>query len=384
MPSPSNSDPSRRQFLKATGSNVLLASMAAGGVPLAPPDKQPPNLKVPSVNEPKKLGYAIVGLGQLALGQILPAFATCEHSRPTALVSGHPDKAKAVAAHYHIDSKNIYNYDNYDEIKNNQDVDVIYIVLPNSMHAEYTIRGFHAGKHVLCEKPMAVTPDECRRMIDAGKQAGKKLMIAYRLHFEPYNQSMIEMSRKQAYGPIRIFTANNDQNTRAPNIRLSKSLGGGPLGDVGVYCLNASRYILGEEPAEVTAMKIQPNDDPRFAEVPATVTWQLRFPSGAMAINSCSFDSSRSERYRVTCTEGWYELEPAFGYGGQRLHIGQGRQRQEILLPYINHFTAEMDHLSQQIMNNKESWTPGEEGLRDIEIMAKIEEAAETGKVVKI
>jgi predicted dehydrogenase len=381
------SNPSRRRFvLDAAGGVIAAAAMnavARAAVPLAPPDRQPANLRVPGPPG-KKAGYAIVGLGSLALNQILPAFYESQRCAPTALVSGHRDKAEKVAAHYGIDPKNIYNYDNYDSIKDNQSVDAIYIVLPNSMHAEYTIRGLKAGKHVLCEKPMADSVEECQQMIDAGKQANRKLMVAYRLHFEPYNQTMIEMSRKQAYGPVRVITAENLQNTRAPNIRLSKALGGGPLGDVGVYCINAARYITGDDPVEVSAMSWTDPNDERFREVPTTVTALLRFNSGVLAQFTCGFGQASSKRYRVTCTDGYYELESAFGYSGQKLLIRKGNDEDHLTLPAVNHFARQMDHFAECIEKDTQAWTPGEEGLADQRVMAAIERAVAEGRVVRV
>ena len=337
-----------------------LTSVAFGGQPLAPPDKQPPDLSIPTPPHPR-VGFAVVGLGELALEEILPAFAGCEFAAPVALVSGHADKAQKVAAHYGINPKFIYSYDNYDSLKDNPDVQVIYIVLPNSMHAEFTIRGFAAGKHVLCEKPMAVSVDQCQQMIDAGKKADRKLMIAYRLRHEPYNKLMIQMCRNKELGPVRVISAENLQNTKAPNIRLSKATGGGPLGDVGVYCINAARYITGEEPVEVSGQSwTDPNDD-RFREVPSSVLFTLKFPSGALAHCAGGFDSARSDRYRVTCANGYLDLDPAFGYVGQRMKVVKKDQADaaksigvketptvecQIILPHENHFSKEMDHFA--------------------------------------
>ena len=279
-----NSSESRRDFIR--GSAMMAAGAVLGGrvargdePPLAPPDKQPPLVKVP---EPpaKTIGYAIVGLGQLALEEVMPGFAEAKISRPVALVSGHPEKAKKVAATYHIDPKNIYSYETFEKLADNPAVDVIYIILPNSMHAEFTIRGLKAGKHVLCEKPMATSAAECMQMIEASKAAQKKLMIAYRLRHEPFNMTAIDICRKGDIGKLKTITASNCQDTPAPNIRLSKALGGGPLQDVGVYCINAFRYLSGEEPIEVSAFACQPKDVARFREVPESVTFSLRFPSG--------------------------------------------------------------------------------------------------------
>jgi predicted dehydrogenase len=355
---------------------------------LAPPDKQPPNLKV---LEPvkRKVGWAIVGLGELALEEIMPAFRAAKLSEPVALVSDHPEKARKVAEVYGVDPQSIYDYQNYDRLQENNRVEVIYIVLPNSMHAEYTIRGFKAGKHVLCEKPMAVTVNEGEQMIAAARQADKKLMIGYRLHYEPFNQKVMELCRQQAIGTLKTFSASNCQDVKAPNIRLSKPLGGGPVGDVGIYCINAARYVTGEEPVEVTAFAHQPADDPRFREVPESVIFTLRYPSGVLAHCECGFGSARSERYRAVGAKGFIELDPAFSYQGQRLFVKQGSadssddQKNELRLKPVNHFAAEMDHFSECVLTGKTPRTPGELGVADLRIIAAIHEAMSTNKATR-
>jgi predicted dehydrogenase len=373
--------PTRRSFLAAAG--FTAAGVNAADPPLAPPDGQPPNLVLPDVIE-RKARWAIVGLGELALGEILPAFGRARLSKPTALVSGHPDKARRVAAAYGIDPKHIYSYDTFDRLKDDAEVDVVYIVLPNSMHAEYTVRGLRAGKHVLCEKPMATTVDECRQMIAASREAGKKLMIAYRLHYEPFNQTVMRLCREKAVGDLRTFEASNCQVTQAPNIRLSKATGGGPVGDVGIYCLNAARYCTGEEPVAVTAMAHQPKDVPRFREVPASVSFQLRFPSGVLAHCDCSFDAAESRRLRVHGTKGFIDLDPAFSYRGLRLTVGRQSGREQVRLDEIDQFAAEMDHFSGCVLADRAPRTPGEEGLADVRVIAAIDEAARTGRTVEL
>lgn len=380
------STPSRRGFMETAGAIGLgaLAAKASGEqTPLAPPDKQPANLPIPSPPA-KTIGWAIVGLGQLALGEIMPAFDECTLSRSTALVSGHRDKAEKVAAAYGIDSKHIYNYDDYDRLKDDDVVDAIYIVLPNSMHAEYAIRGLKAGKHVLCEKPMSVTVAEAEQMIAAAAEAERKLMIAYRLRYEPFNKKAIELCRNGDLGKLQTISASNCQVVQAPNIRLSRELGGGPLGDVGVYCLNAARYLTGEEPVEVTAMSFQPKDDPKFREVPASVVWTMRFPSGVIANCDCSFNAGESRRYRVQGTDGYLQLDPAYSYEGLQLTTMKRKQESEHHLSPVNHFAAEIDHFSECILHEKTPLTPGEEGLADMRVMAAIEEAAATGKMAKV
>src|SRR5438067_10279836 len=269
-------DLTRRNFMKKTGQGLL----AAGAFEslLKPASSQ---LTVP---EPpgKKLGWAIVGLGSLSINQILPACAKCEKSKVVAFVSGHPDKANKLALRYGVSPKNIYNYQNYDTIKDNPDVDIIYIVLPNRMHGEYTIRGHQAGKHVLSEKPMASTPAECQQMIDAARKANRKLMVAYRCRYEPYNQEAIRIARQQELGPIQVILADHGFNIGDPNQwRLNKKLaGGGSLMDIGIYSLQAARYLSGEEPTEINAMMYSTQGDVRFKEVEETINFQLRFPSG--------------------------------------------------------------------------------------------------------
>ncbi len=355
-------------------------------VPLAPPDRQPPKLKLPELVG-RKAGWAIVGLGQLALEEVMPAFGQCRLSRPTALVSGHPDKALRVAEAYGIEAANIYDYSSYDRLADNPAVDIVYIILPNSMHAEYTIRALKAGKHVLCEKPMAVSVAEAEQMIAAAREAQRKLMIAYRLQYEPLNMKVIQLCAERAYGPIKTFSSSNCQTVGAPNIRLSAKLGGGPLGDVGIYAINAARYCTGEEPVEVTAIAHQPDDNPRFREVPESVAFTLRFPSGVLAHCDCSFNAEVSRRYRVHCEKGFIEMDPAFSYNGLNLVVkegGQAGRRTELQIEQVNHFSAEMDHLSACILNGGEPRTPGEEGLADMRVIAAIEEALRSGGAARV
>jgi predicted dehydrogenase len=369
----------RRGFITKVGQGLVAANFAGTllqGVPaLQVPD--PPG---------KKLGWAIVGLGSLSINQILPAFAKCEKSKVVAFVSGHPDKANKLALRYGVNPKNIYNYQNYDTIKDNPEVDIIYIVLPNGMHAEYTIRGLQAGKHVLSEKPMANTPADCQQMIDAARKANRKLMVAYRCRYEPYNQEAIRMARQKELGATKVIVADHGFNVGDPTQwRLNKTLaGGGSLMDIGIYSLNAARYLTGEEPTEINAMLYTTPGDVRFKEVEETINFQLRFPSGILANCTSSYGYSGQNRYRVVTTKGWFELEPATSYTGLRMRIQQGDLIEERLLPARDHFALEMDHLSGCVMDNRDPLTPGEEGLRDLTIMAGIYEAARTGKTVKL
>ena len=382
MPDSPEREISRRGFIGKIGQGLALAT-AAGTLLKKTAAQQ--GLVVP---EPpgKKMGWAIVGLGTLSIYQILPAFAKCEKSKPVALVSGHPDKANKLALRYGINPKNIYNYQNYDSIKENPEVDIIYIVLPNSMHAEYTIRGFQAGKHILTEKPMASTPEDCQKMIDAGRAAGKKLMVAYRCRYEPYNQEAIRIARSGELGATQVILADAGFNIGNPDQwRLKKDLaGGGSMMDIGIYALNASRYLSGEEPTEVNALMYNAPGDPRFKEVEENVNFQLRFPSGAMANCTSSYGYFPQSHYRVVGTQGWLDMDPATWYSGLRMKVARKNTVAEVELPVRDHFAMEMDHMSQCAMDNREPLTPGEEGLKDIRLILAVYEAARTGKTVKL
>ena len=369
----------RRGFLEKAGQGLAAASAfgAMANRALAQQVPEPPG---------RKMGWAIVGLGNLAINQILPAFAKCEKSKVVALVSGHPDKAAKLAARYGVSPKAIYDYHSYDTLKDNPEVDVVYVVLPNSMHAEYTIRGVQAGKHVLSEKPMANTPGDCQAMIDAAKKAGKKLMVAYRCRYEPFNKEMIRMAREQELGPVKVVVADHGFNIGDPTQwRLKKEFaGGGSLMDIGIYSLQAARYITGEEPVEINAVTYTTPGDVRFKEVEETINFQLRFPSGVLANCTSSYGYAGQNKYRVIATKGWFELEPATSYTGLRMKIRRNNATEDRDLPQRDHFALEMDHMSDCVMENKDPLTPGEEGLRDLKLMMAIYEAARTGKTVKV
>jgi predicted dehydrogenase len=370
----------RRGFITRVGKGVLAANLA--GTLLKNADAQ---LKVPDPPG-KKLGWAIVGLGSLAINEILPAFAKCEKSKVIAFVSGHADKANKLAQRYGVSSKNIYNYENYDSLKDNPEIDIVYVVLPNGMHAEYTVRALQAGKHVLTEKPMANTPDECRHMIDAARKADRKLMVAYRCRHEPHNQEAIRIAHSKELGPTQMILADAGFPIGDPGQwRLKKKMaGGGSLMDIGIYALNACRYLTGEEPTQVNAMIYSTPGDARFKEVEEHVSFQLRFPSGVLANCTSSYGYFHQSHYRVLGTEARLCLDPATWYSGLRLWIERGNVIEQRDLPEIDHFAAEMDHMSDCVQANRQPLTPGEEGLRDLTIIQAIYEAARSQKTVML
>ena len=338
----------------------------------------------------KRAGIAVVGLGRLALTQILPAFAESRHVRVTALVSGERDKARTIAAQYRVPEKNIYDYTNFDALKNNPDVDIVYIVLPNALHADFTVRAAQAGKHVLCEKPMATSVADAQRMIDACKQAKRKLMIAYRCQYLPEYRALIGMARGTTLGSVRMIQANNGQNNADDGQwRLIRAMsGGGSLPDVGVYCLNAARFITGEEPVEISARTVQPRDDARFREVEDLCSFTLQFPSGVLASCSSGYSYRENRFLRVMGTEAWAGLDPAFSYDNLTMQIGrrQGKSssmEQRHWSPR-NQFAIEMDALAEAIAHDRVPLTPGEEGLQDMRIIEAIYQSAAAGSVVRM
>lgn len=373
-------DRNRRDLVLAAGG--ALAAGALGGAAWA----RPAEGAAEGAPE-RKLGYAVVGLGSYGLGVIIPQFANCRHSRLVALVSGDPAKARRVAAQYGVLEKNIYDYQNYDRIRDNPDIDIVYVCLPVAMHAEYTIRAAKAGKHVLCEKPMAVSPAECEAMIAACRQAGKKLMIGYRCHFEPYNLEAIRRARAGEIGKLRYFRSEHGFNFGNPNAwRLKRAMsGGGSLMDMGIYALNAARYMTGEEPSALYAVDSTDRRDPRFREVEDRIAFELEFPSGVLG--SCiSMYSANQNHILLMGDKGRIELEPATGYSGQRMWVGNGRE-QEITPPPgpgATQWAGQLDHMAQCVLHDREPIVAGEEGLRDIRIIEAVYRSARERRRIEL
>lgn len=338
----------------------------------------------------KKLGFAIVGLGKFATEQMMPAFKDCKHARIVALVSGSPAKTQRLAREYGVPAANLYNYQNFDSIKDNPAVDVVYIVLPPALHAEYTLRAARAGKHVLSEKPMATSVAECEQMIEACRKAGKKLMIAYRAQYEPFNLEAIARLRRGELGRVMQITADHGRTVdptgdKADEWRVVKKMaGGGSLMDIGIYSLNAARYLTGEEPVEVTAVEMTDKSDPRFREVEDRIHFTLRFPGGTLATCTSAYSIAEVKRFRVFGDKAWLDLDPATDYYQHNMTIGSKQGEQKIALREGNQFAAELDHMAECVLQNKTPKTPGEEGLRDIRLITAIYEAARTGKTVKV
>lgn len=327
-----------------------------------------------------KLGIALVGLGSYAGGQLAPALQQTEHCYLAGIVTGTPSKIPVWKEKYNIPDENIYNYDNYDLIKNNPDIDIIYVVLPNSMHAEYTIRAAEAGKHVICEKPMAITVEDCNRMIRACKEAGKKLSIGYRLHFEPYNLEMARCGTQKIYGEIKKLSGGFGFRAGPSQWRLTqKYAGGGPLMDVGIYVIQAMCYTTGMEPVAVTAQEGEKTDLERFKDVEQSLTWQMEFPHGLIAEGRTSYNDGMNF-LSAEAEKGVFELTSAYNYTGQRGTTPAGPMN----YPHINQQAKQMDAFALAIKNNQGTIVPGEMGRRDVKYLQAVYEAMRSRKKILI
>ena len=328
----------------------------------------------------RKIGYAVIGLGEIAK-HFIGGVGMSQHAKITGLVSGDRAKAETQAAQLGIPATSIYSYADMDRMRENKAIDAVYVALPNSMHAEYTIRSAKAGKHVLCEKPMAVSVAECQQMIDACKAAQVKLMIAYRMQYEPLTLDAIGRLRRGEIGDIRAIESAFGFDSKPGVWRLDRKLAGaGCLMDVGIYCLNATRYLTGEEPVEFKALAYSDPKDARFKEVEETVSWTTRFPSGVLATCNTTYGGPMPGFFKVTGSKGVLEMGPAFAYEGITLRqtAGESKPVAETVNPEKDpmQFMREADALARNIVENTAVKASGEEGMRDIQGISRIYQAA--------
>lgn len=325
------------------------------------------------------LGIALVGLGYYSTDVLAPALQKTRNVHLAGIVTGTPAKALKWQKEYGIAKKNIYNYDNFDRIAENKDIDIIYIVLPNSMHAEYVIRAANAGKHVICEKPMALTVKECDAMIEACRKNNVMLSIGYRMHFEPHTQELMRYVKEKTFGDITFVTANAGYfHQNGDHWKAKKAYGGGAIMDMGVYSINAARYATGEEPVSVSAQQFKTRPQ-IFKEVEETATFQFEFPSGAVANCMTSFSHNISLLH-ILARKGWIQLNPMQSYRGIKMTTRKG----PVELPQINQQAAQMDEVAWCIANKKPMRVPGEEGRQDIKIVQAIYKSLETGEKVLV
>ncbi|MGV3658049.1 MAG: Gfo/Idh/MocA family protein [Chitinophagaceae bacterium] len=330
-------------------------------------------------SDKQKLGMALVGLGKYSKGQLAPALQETAHCYLAGIVTGSPDKAKKWQKAYNISDSNVYNYQNFDSIKDNSEIDIVYVVLPNAMHAEFVIRAARAGKHVICEKPMAVTVEECDKMMEACKEAGVMLSIGYRLHFEPHNKELMQIGQQKRFGEIKAIQAEHGMSD-TEGWRIEKALaGGGALMDVGIYCLQACRYVSGLEPIAVTATELPKKKPKKFVTVEEGLNWQMEFENGLIAQCSTSY-SEKQNKLRVESENGWAELSPAYAYSGIKGKTSEGKMEYK----EVNQQALQMDDFARAIKEGRPTPVPGEMGRQDVKILQAIYEAMKTGKRVLI
>jgi predicted dehydrogenase len=370
---------SRRDFIHnlslGLGGSFLMAPFAQCQ---AAPKKQP----MPQYGNLKKLGVALVGLGSYSTYQLAPALQQTKQCYLAGIVTGTPAKEKTWADQYHIPPQNIYNYQNFDAIAANKSIDIVYVVLPIALHKEFTIRAAQAGKHVICEKPMALNAAECRDMIAACKKANRMLSIGYRLHFEPYNLEMMRLGQQKIFGAVQTIDCANGfvWGGDTTSWRLKKALaGGGGLMDMGVYAVQGARYVTGEEPISVLAREEKTRPD-IFTEVDETIYFELQFPGGAVAKGISSYNKNLNH-LNVKAENGWFELTQAYRYGGMEGRTSKGSMTFD---PNVNQQALQMDDFAKCILQNKPTRVPGEEGLHDMQVIDAIYRSLASGKTETI
>lgn len=341
-------------------------------------------MKNPTTRASKKIRYAVIGQGYISQIAVLPAFAHAgKNSELVALISDDPVKLKKLSQTYKVARTGTY--DDYDVLLSSGEIDAVYIALPNHMHCEYTLRAARAGIHVLCEKPMAVTDTECKKMIQACDKHGVKLMIAYRLHFEKANLSAVDVVQSGKIGELRLFNSLFTMQIRdEDNIRLQKDKGGGPLYDIGIYCLNAARYVFRTDPVEVFAFTAN-SDQKRFAEVEEMASVVMRFPQERLATFSCSFGAADTSAYEVVGTKGHLRVDPAYEMVGDLKYTltVKGRTR-ERMFPKRDQFAPELLYFSDCILHDRVPEPSGREGRIDVQIINALHKSAQTGRPVRI
>jgi len=368
---------SRRQFLqKLTASAVALPLTSLYSFA---EDKH----ESPTPYEGPVLRVAIMGLGGYGT-RVADAMKDCKKAKLVGVISGTPAKIKDWQAKYGIPEKNCYNYQNFDEIKNNPDIDAVYVITPNALHHDQVIRVAKAGKHAICEKPMAINAKEGQEMVDACKKANVKLLVGYRMHFEPKTLEVIRMRNSGEFGKVLFFQGLSGFIIGDPTQwRLNKQLaGGGAMMDIGVYSINGSRYMIGEDPVWVTAQETKTNHEKFKEGVDETIQFQLGFPGGAVASCLSTYSLNNLDKFFLDGDKGFAEMQPSTGYGPimGRTHKG------ELTFPHVTHQTVQMEEMSDILLQGKQPIVPvdGEEAVKDLKIIDGIYQAVKTGKRVEL
>ena len=339
---------------------------------------------MPRKKSDQKIRYAVVGLGYIAQVAVLPAFRhASRNSELSALISDDPEKLRQLSEKY--DVKITGSYDDYENILRSGNIDAVYIALPNHMHREYTVRAANTGVHVLCEKPMAVTTDECLEMISACEDANVKLMIAYRLHFDKANLKAVEIVQSEKIGTPKMFNSTFSIHVKEGNIRLNdESIGGGPVYDIGIYCINAARYLFRSEPEEVFAFSAT-SDEARFNKAEEMLAVTMKFPQSKLASFVCSFGAADTSNYRIIGTEGDLRVEPAYEYAEPLVHyLTVDSKTSKKTFKKRDQFAPELEYFSDCILSNRTPEPGGDEGLIDIQIIQAILESAKTRRPLSL
>ena len=367
----------RREFIHKISGSAIALSILPGYLPAA-------CTSVPGVAyDGPMLKVAILGLGNYA-NRVADAMVSCKKAKLVGVISGTPSKIKVWQSKFNIPEKNCYNYENYDAIKNNPDIDAVYVITPNALHSEEVIRVARAGKNVICEKPMAISVKEGEEMIEACKKANVKLLVGYRMHFEPHTLEVIRLRNAGEFGKIKFFQGLSGFIIGDPNQwRLNPKLsGGGSMMDIGIYSVNGSRYMIGEDPVWVNAVETK-NDPVKFVQgIDETIQFQLGFPSGAVASCLSTYSMNWLDRFFLDGTEGFAELYPATGYDPTQGFTNKG----PLNFPFIPHQTIQMDEMADIILQGKKPILPvdGEEALKDLKVIEGVYKSAQSGKTVNL
>ena len=335
---------------------------------------------------PKRLRVAVVGLGHFAQAAVLPALRNSRNAELVALVSGGTDKLRVLGDRYRVPTDARVGYAHMDRLLEADRVDAVYVALPNDLHADAVIRAARHGCHVICEKPLAPSVEECEAMIDACDRAGVKLMVAYRLHFEAANLTAVDTVTRGELGEPRIFDSVFTMQVREGDVRVQPRSGAGPLFDLGVYCINAARYLFRDDPVQVGAMAMTHRGDPRFEHVEETIAATLRFPGDRVASFVASFGAADRARYEVVGTEGSLALENAYEYAADvmSLEVQRGAKKKTRKFKKRDQIAAEIEYFARCVRDGIDPEPSGLEGLNDVRIMLAIHEAARTGRTVAI
>src|SRR5438105_7142969 len=315
----------------------------------------------------RQVGYAVIGLGHIAQTAVLPAFKHADNAKLVAIVSSDEEKRRKLARKYGCEA---FSVDDLETCLDLPEVDAVYVAEPNDKHAEFAVRCAREGAHALCEKPLGISEEECRRMIDACAQAGVKLMTAYRLHFEPANLKAIELIEDGRIGDPRFFSSTFAYQVKPGNIRTSAERGGGAIWDLGVYCINAARYLFRADPIEVFALRADRPDDPRFANVHEAMSVLMKFPGDRLAQFTVSFGSYEQDQYRIVGTKGEIVLDQGYEYEGPRtLELSATSGKRTKKFKPADQFAPELIAFSKAVLADTDVEPDGEEGLRDVRII---------------